>query len=247
MVLWEWMFWFILRPNKVVLGRSVYHYSFFGKNGIFSQSNSVRAVLKIFCFCFRFLLDLLNYKSCIQNLGSQLEIHWKNDSGVIICRHDVVGKVFWHHRISLVKFRKWFKFHVNIIGSGFMTIFVYKGFDQKSRNWKYVLLIFAQYLETGARQQYQIWHVCFNKTLLNAAKYQGCSFYRFWVIKVKAIGEVKIGRRLFNIFLNDLFSCLTKKVLRNFPDNSTMFLLVKIYLVYCHTLEKRDRTGSKLV
>ena len=34
----------------------------------------------------------------------------------------------------------------------------------------------------------QIWHV-YNKMLLNAAKYQGYSFYRFWVLK----GEPKGG------------------------------------------------------
>ena len=37
-------------------------------------------------------------------------------------------KNFWRQFVSLVKFRYWFKFHVNIIiGSAVMTIFFYKG------------------------------------------------------------------------------------------------------------------------
>ena len=41
-----------------------------------------------------------------------------------------------------------------------MTIFVYKGLDQKleTGNQKYPRLSFVQYLETGASTGYQIWH-----------------------------------------------------------------------------------------
>ena len=61
-------------------------------------------------------------------------------------------KCWWHHSlltqnhcqffgwscVSLIKFSCWSKFLVNIIiGFGVMTIFLYKGFDQKSGNWKY--------------------------------------------------------------------------------------------------------------
>ena len=40
-----------------------------------------------------------------------------------------------------------------------MTIFVYKGFDQKSGNQKYPRVSLIQYLETGVSQRYQIWYV----------------------------------------------------------------------------------------
>ena len=50
---------------------------------------------------------------------------------------------FWRHHTSLVKFRWWPKFHVNInTGSGVMTSFIYEGLDQKSgsRNLKIWIL-----------------------------------------------------------------------------------------------------------
>ena len=54
---------------------------------------------------------------------------------------------FLFRRVSRVKFSYWSRFHVNIItGSGVITIFVYRGFDQKSGNWKYLRLSFVQYL-----------------------------------------------------------------------------------------------------
>ena len=64
-------------------------------------------------------------------------------------------------------------FHVNIItGSGVMTIFVYK-------ELKYPRLNFAQYLETGQIIDTKFGTNVSNKMLLNIAKCQGYSFYRF--------------------------------------------------------------------
>ena len=91
---------------------------------------------------------------------------------------------FWRCFVSFVKFSYSSNFHVNIItGSGVITIFFYKGF---TRNRKYPRLSFAQYLE-------QIMDTKFgtnvsNKILLNAAIFQGYSYYRFWVIKGKPTG-----------------------------------------------------------
>ena len=39
-----------------------------------------------------------------------------------------------------------------------MTISLYIDIDQKSGNQKCSRLSFAQYLETGASKEYQIWH-----------------------------------------------------------------------------------------
>ena len=60
-------------------------------------------------------------------------------------------KSFLRCCIYLVKFSYWSKFDANILtASGAITIFVSKGFDQKSRNGKDPRLSFVQYLETGA-------------------------------------------------------------------------------------------------
>ena len=95
-----------------------------------------------------------------------------------------------HWSVYLIKFSYWSKFHVIIMtGSGVMTIFVYKGL---TRN-----------LEIGNTHVWvlpNIWRLAWvrdtkfgtdvsNKILLNAAKCQVYSFYRFRVIKVKPKGE----------------------------------------------------------
>ena len=50
-------------------------------------------------------------------------------------------------------------------------------------------LSFAQYLETGRVKKTKFGTNISDKMLLNAAKWQGYSFYRFWVIKGRPIGE----------------------------------------------------------
>ena len=88
---------------------------------------------------------------------SKLAKNPKNDNDITIFQHDINVKFFWRCFISLVKFRYWSKFHVTIItGSGIMTIFFYKGLTRNTeiRNTR---LSFAQYLETGASYEYQIW------------------------------------------------------------------------------------------
>ena len=63
--------------------------------------------------------------------------------------------------VSLVKFKYWPKFHVNIItGSGVMIIYLYKGHWPEIRKLEIPRLSFAQYLEAGASSEYQIWHGC---------------------------------------------------------------------------------------
>ena len=59
---------------------------------------------------------------------SRLALNWKTDNVVTSFWHDIIVKMFWHWRVSLVNFSYWSKFHVSIItGSGVMTIFAYKG------------------------------------------------------------------------------------------------------------------------
>ena len=90
--------------------------------------------------------------------------------------------------VSLVKFSYWSKFHVNIItGSGVMTIFFYKGYQVWVKDTKF-----------GTNVS--------NKMLLNAEKCQGYSFYRFWVIKGKPTGEVKLRPSLPTPRLTDQIS-----------------------------------------
>ena len=69
---------------------------------------------------------------------SKSTINRKNVDDIIVCWHNIIVNFFWWSCVSLIKFSCWSKFLVNvIIGFGVMTIFLYKGFDQKSGNWKY--------------------------------------------------------------------------------------------------------------
>ena len=97
---------------------------------------------------------------------------------------------FWFCFVFLVKFSYWSTFNVNIItGSGVMTIFLY--------------LWFTGTLEIGNPSFWVFSNICqvrnikfdtnvSNKMLLNAAKCQSYSFYRFWVTKGKPTGQVKV-------------------------------------------------------
>ena len=96
--------------------------------------------------------------------------------------HDVIVKLFWSCFVSLVKFS------YNIItGSGVVTISFYYGLTRNQEIGNTLVWILP---DIGDWEEFenQIWHV-YNKMLLNAAKYQGYSFYRFWVLK----GEPKGG------------------------------------------------------
>ena len=94
---------------------------------------------------------------------------------------------FCHYFLSLVKFIYWSMFNINIItGSGVL--------DQKSGNWKFPCLGFAEiriYLETGASfssLDTKFGKKVSNKFILYLAKYQGYSLYGFCVIKGKPTG-----------------------------------------------------------
>ena len=126
---------------------------------------------------------------------SKLTVSWRNGNDVIISQHDVIVKVFWRCFVSLVNFSYWSEFTANIIiGSGVITISFFKG-----------LTINPEIVRTPVWALPNIWRLDWlentkfgtnvsNKMLLNAAKCQGDTFYRFWVIK-EAIptGGVKLS------------------------------------------------------
>ena len=110
----------------------------------------------------------------------------------------------WHHhflawsyrqrfRVSLVKISYWSKFHVkDITDSGAMTIFVYKGL---TRNPEIGNIPVSVLPKLGKIRETKFGTNVSNKMLLNAAKYQRYSFYRFWVIKGKPAWGVKLPPR----------------------------------------------------
>ena len=117
---------------------------------------------------------------------SKLAENPKNDNGVTIFRHDINIKFFWRYFVSLVKFSYWSKFHVNTItGSGVMTIFFYKGLTRNPEIGNTPVWVLPNIWRLGWVRNTEITEFgtsVSNKMLLNAAKYQGYTFYLFWVI-----------------------------------------------------------------
>ena len=114
-----------------------------------------------------------------------MAVNWKSDNDVIILWHDVIVKFF----VSLVKFIYCSKFSVNIIsGSGVMTISINKGLtrNMEIRNTPFWVLL--NFWRLGRVRNTKFGTNVSDKMLLNAAEYQGYSFYRFWVIKGKSTG-----------------------------------------------------------
>ena len=117
---------------------------------------------------------------------SKLAKNPKNDNDVTIFRHDVNVKFFWRCFVSLVKFSYWSKFHVNIItGSEIMTIFFYKGLTRNPEIGNTPVWVLPNIWRLGQVMDTKFGTNVSNKILLNAAKFQGYSSYRFWVIKGK--------------------------------------------------------------
>ena len=121
---------------------------------------------------------------------SKLAVNWKNGNGVIIFWHDVTVKFFWGCSVSLVKFSYWSKFHVNIIsGSGVMTISFYKGLTRNPEIGNIPVWVLLNIWRLGRVRNIKFGTNVSNKMLLNAAKYQGYSFYRFWVINPLSVND----------------------------------------------------------
>ena len=114
----------------------------------------------------------------------------KNNNDVTIFGHDVNVKFFWCCFVSLVKFSYWSKFHVNIItGSGIMTIFFYKRLTRNPEIGNTPVWVLPNIWRLGRVMDTKFGMNVSNRMLLNAAKFQGYSSYRFWVIKGKPTGE----------------------------------------------------------
>ena len=121
----------------------------------------------------------------------KLAINWKNINDVTTCPYDVIIYFFWLRFVFPVEFSYWSKFHVNIItDSGVMTVFFYKWLtgNPEIRNpsvWVFPNILQVKNIKSGAYVSHEV--------SLSAAKCQGYSFYRFWVIKGKPTGEVKVN------------------------------------------------------
>ena len=88
--------------------------------------------------------------------------------------------------VSLVNFRYWSKFHVNIItSSGIMTIFFYKGLTWNPDIRNTPVWVAPNIWSLDRVMDTKFVPNVFNRMLLDAAKYQGYSFYLFWVIEGK--------------------------------------------------------------
>ena len=102
-------------------------------------------------------------------------------------------KLFWIWFVSLVKFSYWSKFHVNIAtGSGVMTIYFYKGLTRNPEIGNTPVWVLPNIWRLGQCRHTKFRTDVSKKMLLNATKYQGYSFYRFWVIKGIPTGGGKI-------------------------------------------------------
>ena len=117
-------------------------------------------------------------------------INWKNGNDVTVCRHDVIVRFFWTRFVSLVKFGNWSKFHVIIItGSGVTTTFFYKGLTRNPKIGNISSRVLPNILRLGRVRDTKFGMKVSNEMLLNAAKCQGYSFYRFWGTKGKTNGR----------------------------------------------------------
>ena len=99
--------------------------------------------------------------------------------------------------VSLVNFRYWSKFHVNIIiGSGIMTIFFYKGLTWKPEIGNTPIWVLPNIWRLSGGMDTTFDTNVSNRMLLNAAEFQGYSFYLFWIIEGKPTrgGWVKLSR-----------------------------------------------------
>ena len=119
----------------------------------------------------------------------KLAINKKKDNNVTNSEHNFVVSFccfFWRCRVFFVKFSYWYRFHVTIMnGFGVMTIF-------NRKRWPEIRYI-PVYLLPNIWRLGQVRDTKFctkisSKKLLNAAKFQGYSFYYLLVIKRKPIG-----------------------------------------------------------
>ena len=108
--------------------------------------------------------------------------NWKNGIDVIISvmkSSSICLRCF----VSPAKFSYWSKFHVNIItGSGVMKISFIRDWSEIGNTPVWVLPNIWRLGRVRNTEITEFGTNVSNKMLLNAAKYQGYTFYLFWVI-----------------------------------------------------------------
>ena len=73
-----------------------------------------------------------------------------------------------------------------------MTIFVYKGLTRNPEIWDTLVWVLPKISSLRRVRNVKFDTNLSNEKLLNAAKCQGYSFYRFWVIKRKPAGRLHL-------------------------------------------------------
>ena len=149
-------------------------------------------------------------------------------------------------------FSYWSKIHANIItSSGVITISFYKGLTRNSEIGNTPVWVLPNIWRLGQSLNTKFDTNISNKTLLNAANYQGFSFCHFWVIKGKPTrvgggGGVKFPpthtprlalRELFVlIFTDNVIHCHTFTLSEHWLDSIVFYLISDFYYTYLKTL-----------
>ena len=116
---------------------------------------------------------------------SESATNQENDNNVIICWRDVIVNLFDSFLVFL-SILVTCKFHVNIItASGVMTIFFYEGLTRNLEIGNILVWVFLNIWRLGKVSNIKFGTNISNEMLLNAPKFQGYSFYCFWIFKVK--------------------------------------------------------------
>ena len=113
----------------------------------------------------------------------------KKDNDLTIFWNDVIVNFFDVFFVCFVKFIHWSKFHISIItGSGIMTIYFYKGLTRNPEIENTPVWVLRNIWRLEQIMDAKFGPNISNRMLLNASKFQGYSFYRFWVIKGEPTG-----------------------------------------------------------
>ena len=136
-------------------------------------------------------------------------------------------QTFWPCFVSLVKFSYWSKFCVNIIaGSRVMTIFFYKGLTRNPKIGTTHVWVLPNVWRPGRVKSTKFGRIISKRMLLNAEKYYGYRFYRFWVIKENQRG---IKSPSTQISINSVMICFIV-----FINNIIQFIKINIFWHSCH-------------
>ena len=149
----------------------------------------MRAVLEVFLVLFSVFVqqkvtvtENITFAESVSGIRSpdcsKLAKNLENDNDATISRNDVNIQFFWHYFVSLVKFSYWSKFCVNIItSSGIMTISFYKGLTRNLEIRNTPIWVSPNIWRLGQVMDTKFGMNVSNRMLVNAAKFQGYSFY----------------------------------------------------------------------